>query len=162
MVHELGHCIGFRHTNWAQILETAGTIGAVHIPGTPVGTDSKSVMNGNAGNTSWDGFSSYDIIAAQTIYPSEDVKVTITGPQIVDRGMYDYQVTGLTDIKGSLTWHGVDDRDIAYLNADGTKTRITFRSAGQYSLKVSGITVNGNSIISSSFTVQVNDARGRE
>jgi hypothetical protein len=42
MAHELGHCIGFRHTDYKKRSscgpgagESAGSIGAVHIPGTP-------------------------------------------------------------------------------------------------------------------------------
>jgi Dual-action HEIGH metallo-peptidase len=42
MAHEIGHCIGFRHTDYINRAscgpgggETAGTIGAVQIPGTP-------------------------------------------------------------------------------------------------------------------------------
>jgi hypothetical protein len=41
MAHEIGHCIGFRHTDYAnrascgQTGEGAGTIGAIRIPGTP-------------------------------------------------------------------------------------------------------------------------------
>jgi Dual-action HEIGH metallo-peptidase len=42
MAHEIGHCIGFRHTDYRNRAscgpgggETAGTIGAIQIPGTP-------------------------------------------------------------------------------------------------------------------------------
>jgi len=42
MAHEIGHCIGFRHTDYKRRAscgpgpgEQAGSIGAVHIPGTP-------------------------------------------------------------------------------------------------------------------------------
>lgn len=42
IAHEIGHCIGFRHTDYKRRAscgpgsgESAGTIGAVHIPGTP-------------------------------------------------------------------------------------------------------------------------------
>jgi Dual-action HEIGH metallo-peptidase len=44
MAHEIGHCIGFRHTDYADrsfscggayANEGAGSVGAVHIPGTP-------------------------------------------------------------------------------------------------------------------------------
>lgn len=42
IAHEIGHCIGFRHTDYKKRAscgrgpgESAGTIGAVHIPGTP-------------------------------------------------------------------------------------------------------------------------------
>jgi Dual-action HEIGH metallo-peptidase len=59
--HEIGHCIGFRHTDYMNRAyscgaagagnEGAGNIGAVHIPGTPTGPDNGSWMlacsNGN-------------------------------------------------------------------------------------------------------------------
>jgi hypothetical protein len=45
-MHEVGHCMGFRHSDWGNrascggggIGETRGPIGAVHIPNTPVKT----------------------------------------------------------------------------------------------------------------------------
>lgn len=51
--HELGHCIGFRHTDYfnralscggGKSNERAGTIGAIQIPGTPSGFDAESFM----------------------------------------------------------------------------------------------------------------------
>ena len=51
--HEMGHCIGFRHTDYfnralscggSKSNERAGTIGAILIPGTPSGFDSESFM----------------------------------------------------------------------------------------------------------------------
>lgn len=50
MTHEIGHCLGMRHTDWStrqscgQSGEAAGSDGAVHIPGTPTGYDATSVM----------------------------------------------------------------------------------------------------------------------
>ncbi|HEV8286699.1 MAG TPA: M57 family metalloprotease [Chitinophagaceae bacterium] len=53
MAHEIGHCIGFRHTdymnrsfscNGRSVNEGAGSTGAVNIPGTPTGSDSGSWM----------------------------------------------------------------------------------------------------------------------
>ena len=53
MAHEVGHCIGFRHTDYmdrsyscggAPTNEGSGGVGAVHIPGTPSGPDSGSWM----------------------------------------------------------------------------------------------------------------------
>lgn len=51
--HELGHCIGFRHTDYmdrsfscggSTSNEGASTVGAIHIPGTPTGPDPNSWM----------------------------------------------------------------------------------------------------------------------
>jgi len=56
MAHEIGHCIGFRHTNYTtrnncpasnRGNEGAGTEGAVHIPGTPTSA------NTSASDASW-------------------------------------------------------------------------------------------------------------
>lgn len=52
IAHEMGHCIGFRHTDWMNRAyscgsggsEGTGSIGAVLIPGTPSGPDSGSWM----------------------------------------------------------------------------------------------------------------------
>ncbi|MCF6347140.1 MAG: zinc-dependent metalloprotease [Flavobacteriaceae bacterium] len=64
MVHELGHCIGLRHTNW----DSQNEYSANTIPGTPNG-DSNSVMNGGTALFTWNSFSTYDIIAAQYLFP---------------------------------------------------------------------------------------------
>ncbi|WP_066833754.1 M57 family metalloprotease [Rufibacter ruber] len=53
LAHEIGHCIGFRHTDYmdrsyscggAYTNEGASTVGAVHIPGTPTTADATSWM----------------------------------------------------------------------------------------------------------------------
>lgn len=53
LAHEAGHCIGFRHTDYADrsyscggayANEGASSVGAIHIPGTPTGPESGSWM----------------------------------------------------------------------------------------------------------------------
>jgi Dual-action HEIGH metallo-peptidase len=53
ITHEVGHCIGYRHTDYmdrsyscggAATNEGAGSIGAINIPGTPTGPDAGSWM----------------------------------------------------------------------------------------------------------------------
>jgi hypothetical protein len=66
ITHELGHCLGFRHTN-------EGSNQGSHIPDTPY-TEAASVMNSGGatvGNTvpDWSTFSTYDKIATSIIYP---------------------------------------------------------------------------------------------
>lgn len=65
IVHELGHCIGLRHTNWS----TRGESTATHINATPC-SDPNSVMNGGTAANLYNGFSSFDQIAVQMIYPT--------------------------------------------------------------------------------------------
>lgn len=67
MVHELGHCIGLRHTNW-ETNDSTTNVGAHLIPGTPT-QDLNSVMNGGTATNSWNGFSSFDIVAIEYLYP---------------------------------------------------------------------------------------------
>jgi len=74
--HEIGHCIGFRHTDYANrsyscggsaINEGASDVGAIHIPGTPTGPDANSWMLAcsNGGNRT---FNANDKIALQYLY----------------------------------------------------------------------------------------------
>lgn len=53
IAHEVGHCVGFRHTDYmdrsyscggSPVNEGASTVGAIHIPGTPTGPDAGSWM----------------------------------------------------------------------------------------------------------------------
>lgn len=74
--HELGHCIGMRHTDYMRRgysckgdrrVEAAGDDGAVHIPGTPTKPDAESWMLAcsNGGNRT---FNANDIIALNFLY----------------------------------------------------------------------------------------------
>lgn len=73
--HEMGHCIGFRHTDYMnrsscghrkQNEGTAG-VGAVWIPGTPTGFDSESFMLACSAGTDRT-FNANDVIALNTLY----------------------------------------------------------------------------------------------
>lgn len=85
IMHELGHCVGFRHSDYcnralscggAAINEGSGGVGAIHIPGTPIcGVFYESVMNScyNAGSTGQ--WSATDITALNTLYPAPQAGV---------------------------------------------------------------------------------------
>jgi len=82
MVHEMGHCIGFRHTNWSGRNETT-PLGIPHTPNTGSNPDPNSVMNGGTALNTWAGFSSWDVTAAQVLYPSSYNTPAITSGEIV-------------------------------------------------------------------------------
>jgi hypothetical protein len=76
MTHEIGHCLGFRHTDYFNRSYSCGTggnegsggVGAVHIPGTPTSYDSESIMLA-CFNTGVDGeFSTNDVRALEYLY----------------------------------------------------------------------------------------------
>ncbi|WP_143307309.1 M57 family metalloprotease [Chitinophaga vietnamensis] len=74
--HEIGHCIGMRHTDYmdrsyscggSAVNEGDGGVGAVYIPGTPSGPDANSWMLAcsNGGNRT---FNANDVIALNYLY----------------------------------------------------------------------------------------------
>ena len=77
LAHEVGHCIGFRHTDYmnrqyscggAYSNEGSGSVGAVHIPGTPTGPDSGSWMLACIGSGQNRPFNANDRIALNYLY----------------------------------------------------------------------------------------------
>jgi hypothetical protein len=74
--HEMGHCIGFRHTDYFNRAYSCGSggnegsagVGAVHIPGTPTGYDANSIMNSCFSLASTGEFSNFDITALNYLY----------------------------------------------------------------------------------------------
>ncbi|TYP72830.1 M57 family metalloprotease [Aquimarina intermedia] len=72
MAHEVGHCIGFRHTDYMtrescgqNVNEGSARVGAIHISGTPTVSDATSLMQscGPANN-----FNNNDKIALDVLY----------------------------------------------------------------------------------------------
>jgi len=78
ITHELGHCIGFRHSDYydrsiscggGYSNEGASTVGAVHIPGTPTtAVAGGSVMNACFSSSSTGTWTSSDITALDYLY----------------------------------------------------------------------------------------------
>jgi hypothetical protein len=79
ITHEVGHSIGFRHSDWFDRLscpassqgnEGTGSDGAVHISGTPTGRDLSSVMQACFSTSVSGNFNGNDIIALSAMYPA--------------------------------------------------------------------------------------------
>lgn len=77
LAHEIGHCIGFRHTDYmdrsyscggATSNEGASTVGAIHIPGTPTGADPNSWMLACIGSGQNRPFNNNDKTALSYLY----------------------------------------------------------------------------------------------
>ena len=75
--HEVGHCIGFRHTDYmnrsyscggSPVNEGASTVGAIQIPGTPAGPDPNSWMLSCIGSGQNRPFNSNDKTALNYLY----------------------------------------------------------------------------------------------
>jgi hypothetical protein len=78
IAHEVGHCIGFRHTDYMNRSYSCGSggnegqendgVGAVHIPGTPTGPDAASWMLACLSATTDRPFNSNDKVALNYLY----------------------------------------------------------------------------------------------
>ncbi|SDQ56154.1 M57 family metalloprotease [Flagellimonas zhangzhouensis] len=78
MTHELGHCIGLRHTDYFNRSiscgiggnEGQGSYGAIHIPGTPqtFNIDINSIMKACFNDDETGEFTNYDIIALSNLW----------------------------------------------------------------------------------------------
>ena len=77
LAHEIGHCIGFRHTDYMDrsyscggqtTNEGASTVGAILIPGTPSAADPNSWMLACIGSGANRPFNANDVTALQFVY----------------------------------------------------------------------------------------------
>jgi len=76
MTHEIGHCLGLRHTDYFNRSLSCGSggnegdggVGAILIPGTPSGFDANSIMLSCFGSSEDGEFGSFDVVALEYLY----------------------------------------------------------------------------------------------
>ncbi len=76
ITHEIGHCLGLRHTDYFNRSLSCGTggnegsggVGAVYIPGTPSGFDANSVMLACFSANEDGEFGNFDVVALEFLY----------------------------------------------------------------------------------------------
>jgi hypothetical protein len=115
MAHEMGHNIGFWHTD-----QTTGTI----VPGTPA-TDPNSVMNSFV--LPWNGFTNYDLVAVRYMYPAAGGSFTTTIQAENYSAMAGIQVEACTDSGGGSNVGYIETADWLAYNSINIPTSGTYR-----------------------------------
>lgn len=112
MIHELGHCLGLRHTNWKNI----GEGNAIHIPGTSE-SDSESVMHNTV--RGWEGFTYDDVLAVQYMYPQNNAVSLSTGSSLCSQGEVTFSLSDI-DLSNntSVKWEAVSSSSL--ISGQGT------------------------------------------
>ncbi len=135
--HEIGHAIGLRHGNAPDEDAVSGEV-SYHINGTPVGNDPQSIMNGGCPIVVR-GFSNFDIVAVQTLYP-----VNSPGDRLFENEQLFREET-ITSSDGRFTLKLQGDGNLVLRNDVGT----AIWSSGTYGTPVTRalMQVDGNFVL---------------
>ncbi len=108
ITHEIGHSVGFRHSDWFDRLscpqssqgnEGTGSDGAIHISGTPTGRDLTSVMQACFSTSVSGNFNGNDVSSLRSMYP------TSSGGGICD-GVSEWQSNVSYSVGERVTYFG--------------------------------------------------------
>lgn len=159
IVHEIGHCLGFRHTNWSGQNESAG-IGITGTPNTGTNPDPNSVMNGGTALNSWVGFSNYDLIAVRNLYPNQyNFTATISGPSKgTNSGTYTWSVNagGGTGILTPYSYYWEYSYDDTNWNPWSTAKSITGNLPLDFDLHLRVTVTSANGFTCQAFKTTIN------
>lgn len=152
-VHELGHSIGLRHTDWEIYNESSyidGYYRAQTIPGTSA-DDYASVMNKYYYGDPWAKFSNFDVYAIQYLYPWNKYP-EIIGPSTVYCGDYpSYSV----DFPGNCTfyWDIPWELDGVWISKKNNTIELFAHTVGSYSITCR--ITKGNDVMLADFYITV-------
>lgn len=119
-LHEMGHTVGLVHTD-----DPIAEYGDVHIPGTPTGADSNSVMM-TAGGYNFVGLGYYDKVALETLYPLSPMTVNIKGlARGTNESINNYLGTVANSGGGFITYEWKYSYDGNYYNYYANTSSIT-------------------------------------
>lgn len=156
-IHEIGHCLGLRHTNWSGLGESAG----IGIPGTPntgSNPDPSSFMNGGTALNTWIGFSGNDLTAIRYLYPIPVPipSVTINTTNLISGSRFytltlSYSTQNIATPISQCDWYGAPKNDgnyTGYIGRDAAlEVRLYKNSAGGYNYnQVKLVIVDANGV----------------
>lgn len=149
LVHELGHCIGFRHTNWSYLGESSA-VGVGISPNTGTNPDPLSVMNGGNPTNTWIGFSNWDLYAINYLYP---IPYSVSGANTLCSSS-SYSVSGLPT-GATVNWVANPTGRVSISNPNSSSPSITRIADG-------GVTLTANlQIAGHSYKVSKNIYSGK-
>lgn len=154
IAHEIGHCIGLRHTNWDSSEpmnvphpdDNTQTISAITIPDTD-NTDPSSVFNSGTCGNYWSGFSLDDMTTISYLYPPP-LTVGISGSSyIYDHEPETYSVNFYAGKQPNTSytyqWNGSNSRFGPWNMDLGTNSTCTTAAPGIESKFYLKVTVTG-------------------
>ncbi|WP_300597541.1 M57 family metalloprotease [Niabella sp.] len=147
IAHEIGHAIGFRHTDYfnrdyscpyeaAYNNEGAGSDGAIHIPGTPTAEDANSWMLACIADSDDRPFTANDLSALATLYPFLEIQGSLAFCNSAN-----YTIRNLP-AGATVNW-SLANSSLGTITTSGGTATVTKAANGKTNL-LANVSVNGN------------------